>query len=200
MNTSRNKQILDLAQQVGVLRARDVARAGIPHSYLSRLTQRGQLQQVGRGLYMLPDAAITEHHTLVEASKRVPDGVICLLSALRFHQLTTHQPFQIWMALENKAWQPQVDVVPLRFVRFSGQAFAEGVDTHILEGTSVKVYNAAKTVADCFKYRNKIGLDLCLEALRTGLRQRKFSVDLLMHYAQICRVENSIKPYIEAMI
>jgi predicted transcriptional regulator of viral defense system len=196
----RSEQILALAQQTGVLRARDVVRAGIPHSYLSRLTKQGTLQQIGRGLYMLPGAAITEHHTLVEACKRVPNGVVCLLSALRFHQLTTHQPFQIWMALENKAWQPQVDTIPVRFVRFSGQAFTEGVDTQILEGVPVKIYGAAKTIADCFKYRNKIGLDLCVEALRTGLGQRKFTVDLLAHYAQLCRVQNIITPYIEAML
>ena len=200
MNNNRSEQILALAQQTGVLRARDVVLAGIPHSYLSRLTQQGQLQQIGRGLYMLPDAAITEHHSLVEACKRVPNGVIALLSALRFHQLTTQLPFQVWMALENKAWQPQVDVVPLRFIRFSGQSFTEGIDIHTLEGVPVKVYNAAKTVADCFKYRNKIGLDLCVEALRTGLRQRKFTVDLLVYYAQICRVETIIKPYVEAML
>ena len=200
MNEPRNDQILMLAKQKGVLRARDIAALGIPPSYLSRLTQQGRIERVGRGLYMLPDEEITEHHSLVEACTRVPIGVICLLSALSFHQLTTMMPFQIWMAIENKAWQPKVDELPLRFVRFSGEAFTTGVDVHTIEGVHVRVYDPAKTVADCFKYRNKIGLDLCIEALRSGLHQRKFTVNQLVHYAKICRVQNIIQPYLEALL
>lgn len=200
MHETQTDQLLALAQQKGVLRARDVVQQGIPHSVLSRLTQQGRLHRVERGLYMLPDSPVTEHHSLVEACTRVPTGVVCLLSALSFHQLTTQLPFQTWMALENKAWHPQIETLPLRFFRFSGLAFTEGVDIHIIEGIPVKIYNPAKTVADCFKYRNKIGLDLCLEALRTGLRQRKFFVAQLRHYAELCRVLTIMTPYTEAMI
>lgn len=200
MIETRNEYLLKLAQQKGVVRARDLAALDIPHTYLSRLVKQGQLERVGRGLYMLPDQTITAHHSLVEACTRVPIGVICLLSALSFHQLTTQMPFEIWMALENKAWQPKVKELPLRFVRFSGEAFTEGVEDHTIEGVSVKIYDAAKTVADAFKYRNKIGLDLCIEALRNGLRTRKFTVNQLVRYAKICRVQNVIRPYVEATL
>src|SRR5262245_11646935 len=127
MNETRKNQILRLAKQSGIIRARDVAQLGIPHTYLTRLMQGGQLQRIGRGLYMLPHVPITENHTLVEACKRVPTGVICLLSALRFHRLTTLAPFEIWLAIENKAWKPQLEDLPLRFVYFSDSAFSEGV-------------------------------------------------------------------------
>lgn len=198
-NLTRNAQILELVQSTGVLRPRDLDTLGIPPIYLSRLVAQGLLMRVGRGLYMLPDASVTEHHTLVEAAKRVPQAAVCLLSALRFHELTTQLPFQVWLAIENKAWPPRVTDLPLRFVRFSGAAFTTGVEAHTIEGVTVKVYTPAKTVADCFKYRHKIGLDVALEALRDGLHQHKFTVDDLWHYAKICRVSNVMKPYLEAM-
>jgi predicted transcriptional regulator of viral defense system len=199
MNTTRNAQIFNLAQSMGVLRPRDLGALGIPPIYLSRLVAQGLLTRVGRGLYMLPDASVTEHHTLVEAAKRMPQAVVCLLSALRFHEFTTQFPFQVWLAIENKAWPPRVTDLPLRFVRFSGAAFTTGVEAYTIEGVTVKVYTPAKTVADCFKYRHKIGLDVALEGLRDGLHQRKFTVDDLWHYAKICRVANVMKPYLEAM-
>jgi predicted transcriptional regulator of viral defense system len=200
MTQTRNTQILALAEHKGVLRARDLDPYGIPHSYLSRLTRQGLLQRIERGVYVLPDAPITTHHSLAEAATRVPNGVVCLLSALNFHQLTTQTSFEIWLAIGNKAWKPQVEALPLRFVRFSGPAYTEGIEVYTVDGVPVKIYEEAKTVADCFKYRHKIGLDLCLEALRNGLRRRKFSVDQLSHFAKICRVHNIIKPYIEAML
>jgi len=184
---------------MGVLRPRDLVQMSIPPIYLSRLVAQGLLMRVGRGLYTLPNASVTEHHTIAEAAKRLPKTVVCLLSALRFHELTTQLPFQIWLAIENKAWLPHVTDLPLRFVRFSGEAFSTGVEVHTIEGLPVKVYTPAKTVADCFKYRHKIGLDIALEALRDGLRQHKFTVDELWHYAKICRVANVMKPYLEAM-
>jgi len=199
-NTTHKAQIFALAQTLGILRPRDLVTQGVPPIYLSRLVAQGLLKRVGRGLYTLPDASVTEHHTLAEAAKRVPQAVVCLLSALCFHELTTQLPFQVWLAIENKAWRPQVTDLPLRFVRFSGQAFTTGIEVHQIEGVTVRVYTPAKTVADCFKYRHKIGLDVALEALRDGLRQRKFTVDSLWHAAQICRVANVIKPYMEAMV
>jgi predicted transcriptional regulator of viral defense system len=154
---------------------------------------------VGRGLYVLPDADVSEHHSLAEASKRVPHGVVCLLSALRFHNLTTQSPSEVWLAIGSKAWRPQVDYPRLRFVRFSDRALEAGVEEHSIEGVLVRVYSPAKTVADCFKYRNKIGLDVALEALRDCRRERKCSNDELWRYAKICRVANVMRPYMEAI-
>ncbi|MCL7455374.1 MAG: AbiEi antitoxin N-terminal domain-containing protein, partial [Anaerolineae bacterium] len=162
----RTQQILEIVAEAGVLRPRDLDAHGIPRIYLSRLCERGLLQRVGRGLYVLPNADVSEHHTLAEAGKRVPHGVVCLLSALRFHGLTTQSPSEVWLAIANKAWRPQVDYPPLRFVRFSERTLEAGVEEHSIEGVHVRVYNPAKTVADCFKYRNKIGLDTAVEALK----------------------------------
>jgi predicted transcriptional regulator of viral defense system len=194
----RTQQILEIVGEAGVLRPRDLDAHGIPRIYLSRLCERGLLDRVGRGLYVLPDADVSEHHTLAEAGKRVPHGVVCLLSALRFHGLTTQSPSEVWLAIGNKAWRPQVDYPPLRFVRFSERTLEAGVEEHSIEGVLVRVYNPAKTVADCFKYRNKIGLDVALEALRDCRRQRRCTNDELWHYAKICRVANVMRPYMEA--
>jgi predicted transcriptional regulator of viral defense system len=192
------RRILEMVEQAGVLRPRDLDAHGIPRIYLSRLCERGILQRVGRGLYVLSNADVSEHHTLAEAGKRVPHGVVCLLSALRFHGLTTQAPFEVWLAIGSKVWRPQVDYPRLRFVRFSARALEAGVEEHSIEGVIVRVYNPAKTVADCFKYRNKIGLDVALEALRDCRRQRICTNDKLWHYAKICRVANVIRPYMEA--
>jgi predicted transcriptional regulator of viral defense system len=200
MDETQSERILALAEKTGLLRTHDLVEQGIAYTTLSRLTQQGRLQRISRGVYALPDIPVTEYRSLVEASVRVPSGVICLLSALRFHQLTTHAPFEIWIAIENKRWKPRVEELPLRMFYFSGAAFTSGVETHTLEGLPLKIYDPAKTVADCFKYRNKIGIDLCIEALRTGLHQRRFTVDLLLNYAKICRVQKIMQPYLEAML
>ena len=195
----RTQRILEIVEQAGVLRPRDLDVHGIPRIYLSRLCERGLLQRVGRGLYVLPGADVTEYHTLAEACKRVPHGVVCLLSALRFHGLTTQSPFEVWLAIGSKVWRPRVDYPPLRFVRFSARALEAGVEEHSIEGVIVRVYNPAKTVVDCFKYRNKIGLHVALEALRDCRRQRRCTNDELWHYAKICRVANVMRPYMEAL-
>ena len=194
----RTQRILEIVEQAGVLRPRDLDAYDIPRIYLSRLCERGLLQRVGRGLYILPNADVSEHHTLAEACKRVPHGVVCLLSALRFHGLTTQSPYEVWLAIGSKVWRPQVDRPTLRCVRFSARALEAGVEEHSIEGVIVRVYNPAKTVADCFKYRNKIGLDVALEALRDCRRQRRCTNDELWHYAKICRVANVMRPYMEA--
>lgn len=196
--TNENR-ILNILEHESTLRPRDLDAYDIPRPYLHRLHERGLVMRVGRGLYMLPEADITEHHTLVEASKRVPKGIICLLSALQFHGLTTQAPFEVWMAIDNKARQPQVDYPSLRIVRFSGESLKAGIQEEEIEGVSIKIYNPAKTVADCFKYRNKIGLDVAIEALRDCRRQRLCSNDELWKYAKICRVTNIMKPYLEAI-
>jgi predicted transcriptional regulator of viral defense system len=189
-----------LAKTTGVLRAKDLNEHGITRAHLSRMVEQGLLQAVARGLYRLPNAPLTEHHSLVETAVRVPNGIICLLSALNFHGLTTQLPFEVWLAIEYKAWAVQEEQLPLRFVRFSGDAFTAGVEYHTIEGAPVKIYGPAKTVADCFKYRHKIGLDIALEAMRDGLRQRLFTVDNLWRYAGICRAQNVMRPYLEALL
>jgi len=200
MKQKRTQQILEIARRVGVLRPRDLDIYDIPRVYLRRLHDRKLLLRVGRGLYVLPDVKASEHHTLAEACKRVPHGVLCLLTALQFHGLTTQAPFEVWMAIERKAWLPQVNRPAIRFVRFSGKALTEGVEEHRIEGVLVKVYSPAKTVVDCFRYRNKIGLDVALEALRDCRRSRRCTMDDLWHYAQICRMAKVMKPYLEAMV
>jgi predicted transcriptional regulator of viral defense system len=197
--TDRTQRILEIVEQAGVLRPRDLDVHGIPRVYLSRLCERGLLQRVGRGLYVLSNVDVSEHHTLAEACKRIPHGVVCLLSALRYHGLTTQSPFEVWLAIGSKAWRPQVDYPRLRFVRFSARTLEAGVEEHSIEGVLVRVFDPAKTVADCFKYRNKIGLDVAIEALRDCRRQRKCTYDALWHYAKICRVANVMRPYMEAI-
>jgi predicted transcriptional regulator of viral defense system len=199
MGHTRNEQVLELAREAGILRARDLGRLGIAREHLSRLEERGLLARVDRGLYMLPDAEVTEHHSLVEATGRVPHGVVCLLSALAFHHLTTQAPHEVWMAIDAKAYRPKSDVLPLRVVRFSGAALTYGIETHVIEGARVRVFSPAKTVADCFKYRYKIGQDVALEALREIWRERRTTVHELMAAAQVCRVAKVMRPYLEAL-
>jgi len=195
----RKEKILELARQMGILRPRDVEAAGISREYLRRLYQKGDLMRVGRGLYALPDAPTSESVSLAEVAKRVPNSVVCLLSALQFHNLTTQIPHQIWIAIENKKWKPAFDYPPLDVVRFSGRAFSFSVEEHEVNRVPVKIYSPAKTVADCFKFRNKIGLDVAMEALRETWRSRKATMDELWEAARVCRVANVMRPYLEAV-
>jgi predicted transcriptional regulator of viral defense system len=191
-------RVVRLARQAGVLRTRDLEAHGVNRVALGRLVAAGVLERVGRGLYTAPTSKITAHHTLVEASVRVPACTVCLLSALRFHQLTTQSPHEVWIALGVKARKPRTDWPPLRVVRFSGAALAYGVEAHTIEGVEVRVTSLAKTVADCFKYRNKIGIDVAVEAL-TEYRRKRGSVDELMQAAAVDRVTVVIRPYLEAI-
>jgi len=197
--SDKTRQVVDAVRREGVLRPRDLDALGISRVYLQRLVRNGELRRVGRGLYTLAGAEPTEHRSLAEACKRVPQGVLCLLSALEFHGLTSQMPFEVWMALGKNARRPRVDRPAMRFVRFSGPAFEDGIERHQLENVEVKVYGPEKTVADCFKFRNKIGLDVAIEALRDCLRERKCSRSALWEFAQICRVANVMKPYLEAL-
>lgn len=200
MKTTATEEVLKLVRKKGIVRASELTRLGIPRTCLTRLVNNGQLHRVSRGIYAAADSNPTANRTLAEASKRVPGGVVCLLSALRFHDLTTQLPPEIWMAIDRKAWHPKEHILPLRIMRFSGQALSEGIEMHNVEGVSVRVYCPAKTVADCFKYRNKIGLDVAVEALRDAHRKRKCTMDELWHFARICRVTNLLRPYLEAIV
>jgi len=192
---------LRAAHARGVLRPRDLAALGVTRATLARLLAQGKLVRLGRGLYGAPDAqGRTEHQALVEVANRVPHGIFCLLSALRFHNLTTQSPFDVWVAIDRKAWRPRIEYPPLRVFRFSGPALAEGVETHTVQGAQLRVYSPAKTVADCFKYRNKIGIDIALEALRDAWRGRRVTMDELHRFSQICRVERVMRPYLESLV
>jgi len=192
-----SSRVRKLARSTGVFQVRDAVAAGVHPEAVRRLWKAGELSRIAHGLYELDGYDITEHHSLVEAARRVPNGVVCLLSALRFHDLTTQQPFEVWIAIDPKARLPKPEGVKLRVARFSGAALTEGLESHAIEGTTVRVYSAAKTVADCFKYRYKVGLDVAMEALREGWRERRFTVDELMRFARVCRVERVMRPYIE---
>ncbi len=198
MDTAADK-LIDLVRSLGLIRPRDLEPIGIPRISLTRAVRRGQLERVGRGLYGLPGRQVSEHGALAEVARRVPKGVVCLLSALRFHGLTTQAPFEVWLAIENKAITPKLDYPPLRIVRFSGAALTEGVEEHVVDDVTVRITCIAKTVADCFKYRNKIGLDVALEALREAWHEKRMTSDDLWRYAKVCRVANVMRPYLDSL-
>ncbi len=192
--------VLGLARQRQLLRARDLAEHGLPTMALSRLVATGRLERVARGIYSLPGIPLSEHRSLAEVALRVPQGIVCLLSALRVHDIGTQAPFEVWIAIPSNSPTPQLDQPALRAIRMSGPALSEGVESMQIDGVDVRVFNAAKSIADCFKFRNKIGLDVALEALRDGWAQRKVTVDALWHYATINRVSNVMRPYLESVI
>lgn len=173
--------------------------AGIPREYLLRLMRRGVLERSGRGLYRLADAPVTEHHSLAEVAKRLPHSTVCLLSALAFHEITTQNPAEVWIALPAGSRTPRASGPQLRVVRFTGRALTEGREVHRIEGVAVGIYSPAKTVADCFKFRSKIGLDVALEALRECVGQRKATIREIHQFARICRVARVMQPYLEAL-
>jgi predicted transcriptional regulator of viral defense system len=200
--SSKTEQALRLVGQKGMVRPRDLAPFGIEPYHFRRLLQKGQLAQVSRGLYRSVEHEPTPHHRLAEVAKRVPNGVICLLSALYYHQLCTQSPAEVWVAIDRKSHLPSMEDKTVRFVRFSGAALREGVEKHLIEGVPVNITSCSKSVADCFKYRYKTGkdgLNVALEALRTCLRQRKCPPDRLLKCAKICRVESIMHPYLQAL-
>lgn len=193
------EDLLALVHQMGVLRARDLRTHGISRAYLGQLVEEGQLKRVDRGIYVLPEATRSTHFSLAEAAKRVPGGVICLRSAFAFHQPTFMAPDKVWMALDRDAHRPQVTTPPLHLVRFSGLARSYGVETHQVDGVIIRVYSPAKTVADCFKFRNKLGVDVALEVLRETWYTRRATLSDLWEAAQVCRVTSVMRPYLEIL-
>ncbi|MGV8122283.1 MAG: type IV toxin-antitoxin system AbiEi family antitoxin domain-containing protein [Candidatus Xenobiia bacterium LiM19] len=183
----------------GVVKTEAFVKMNISRAYLSKMKVRGLITQTGRGYYTLPKRSISEYHGLVEVSVAFPGGVICLLSALQFHKLTTQNPFKVWVAIGRRDRRPAYKGVPTIIVRYSPACLKEGIERHSIEGVEVRVFNIAKTIADCFKFRNKIGIDVALEALRECLRKRSCSMDDLWHYARICRVSKIMRPYMEAL-
>jgi predicted transcriptional regulator of viral defense system len=196
---TRLTQAGDLAANLGVFRARDMVAAGYSREYLRRLVGREQVRQLGRGLYASVNFDGDHHLTLVEAAKRVPRGVVCLISALQFHRIGTQAPHQVWLALPRATNFPRSGNPPFRFCKFSQASYAFGVEEHALPGGPVRIYSPAKTVADCFKYRNKYGLDVAVEALREGWREKKFTMSELTRAAAVCRVSRVLQPYLEML-
>jgi predicted transcriptional regulator of viral defense system len=193
------EKTLTLIRKMGVVRPRDLAPHSIPPEYLRRLCARGLLEQPVRGVYRALETEPTAHHSLAAVAKRVPNGVICLLSALRFHEFTTQSPPDVWIGIRSGARVPALGNLLVRIVRYSEESLAAGCDTHRTEGVPMRVTNPAKTVADCFKYRNKIGLDVAIESLRECRRLRLATPSQLADYAKINRVFNVMRPYLEAM-
>jgi predicted transcriptional regulator of viral defense system len=199
MNLDNTCNIESFFRDAAVKRPRDLEADGLNRVRLATAVREGNVERLGRGLYRLSESPVTENHSFVLAAKRVPRGVICLLSALRFHNLTTQNPHEVWMALPQHSWRPTEDGQPLRLIWLSPQSFKAGVETHKIEGLSVNVYSVAKTVADCFKYRNKIGVDVAMEALRDAWRGKRCTIDELMKAARLCRVANVMRPYLESL-
>jgi len=193
------QKIMQYVGEHGIVRPRDIETIGLPRQYLVRLHHQGKLNRPGRGIYTLADAKVTERHSYAEVAKRVPKAAICLLSALAFHEITTQNPASVWIALPKGARRPVLDSPSLRIVRLSGLSLTKGIENHQVDGVPVRVYSAAKTVADCFKFRNKIGLDIAIESLKDCLRQKRASINEIYRFAKVCRVSNVIRPYMEAL-
>lgn len=192
-------RVLQLARKRASISRQDVAAAGMHTQTLSRLVRTGALERTARGRYRLPGRPVSEHHGLAIVASTVPQGVICLLSALSFHEIGTQLPSEVWVALDRRAHRPALHFPRLRVVRFGGQALTQEVEVHRIEGQNVRVYSVSKTIADVFKYRNKVGLEVALEALREAWRTRRFTMDEIIASARICRVERVMRPYLEAL-
>jgi predicted transcriptional regulator of viral defense system len=200
MAQKSSEKVLRLARRHGSVSRQTVYAAGIHTQALSRMVRDGALERVAPGQYRVPDAPVTEHHGLAVVAAAAPKAVVCLLSALSFHQIGTQLPHAIWIAIDRRARSPTLSYPPLHVVRFSGMALTEGIETHEIEGQIVQIFSVAKTIADLFKYRNKIGLDIALEALRDAWRARRFTMTEIHRYARVCRVERVMAPYLEALV
>ena len=209
MRPTKREELEKLAELHQTIRPEDLKRAGIPCSYLSELVRAGKLERLARGLYTSTRHSPSEHITLLEVSHRLSKAVICLLSALRFHEVGTQSPHEVWIALPRQfKWNPKpggpghnpkISYPPVRIVRFSDDEMGFGVQQYQVAGSTIRVFSPAKTIADCFKFRNKIGLDVALEALRDVYRQKKATMNELWEAAKVCRVANVMRPYLESL-
>lgn len=197
---SRQRAETVFREQGGTLRMSVALRHGITRYVLYAMLEEGKLERLARGVYRLADLPSLGNPDLVTVAQRIPKGVICLVSALAFHELTTQIPHVVWVAVKRRSRVPRIEWPPVRVLEFTGEAYSAGTETHALDGTPVSIYSREKTLADCFKYRNRIGRDIALEALTTYLRAGGTDIDALMKYARICRVSNVIRPYLEAML
>jgi predicted transcriptional regulator of viral defense system len=199
MEADAHTKTLALITRKGLIRPRDVEAAGLLRSSLYELLEEGKLVKVERGLYTLPDFPITERHSYAQATKVVPHGVICLLSALRFHGLTMENPAEVWVSIPRGTWRPGSKTLQLRFVQCDPKRFAAGVETHRVEGVDVRVTSVARTIADCFKCRNQIGINVAVEALRDAIRRKHLKLDDLWRHAKALRLTRVLLPYLETL-
>lgn len=200
MKNTYAKQIIEKLDEVGTLRSSELEALGITRATLSRMVDAGLIERVSRGLYRKANALLSENEELVNIALKSPKAVFCLLSALQFHELTTQWPRQVWIALPQGVRPPRMDHPVIRVVRLSGSAYSSGIETHVSDQVKLKVYSPAKTVVDCFKFRNKIGLDVALEALNDVLKKKKATMDEIYRFAKIERVHKVMQPYLEAMM
>ena len=198
VSTQRDR-LLGLLDSTPIVRSSEIRRHGIDAKTVQRMVEAGDIVQVSRGVYARPDLDARSHHSLVEAQMIVQSGVVCLLSALSFHEVGTQAPRDVWMAVRRGSRVPKAGQSPIRVVTFSGQAFTEGVEQYEIEGIPVRIYSVAKTIADCFKYRNKLGTDVAIEALREAVHARRVDVNELLRCADICRVRSAMTPYLESV-
>lgn len=199
MELTRTGAARELLQAKGLVRAHELAQLGVAGETLQQLLRKGVIVRISRGLYAAPDRVLNEHDQLAQLAIKYPNMVFCLLTALQIHGLTTQAPHEVWVAILPNARAPQVSYPPLRIVRLSDPGL--GLEQITLDGVvHIPVTSVAKTVADCFKFRNKIGLDIALEALRDAWRQKKVTMDELWEMAQLCRVANVMRPYLESLV
>jgi predicted transcriptional regulator of viral defense system len=196
---SKTKLLLTAFNNRNMMTTAEIEQLGMSREYLRRLVKSGQVHRLSRGLYAAANAPFNSHVTVVEASRLIPGGVICLLTALRYHELTTQSPFEVWIAVAREAWKPNPDGLSVRYVEMREPSFSAGVENHTIDNISIPIFCVAKTLADCFKFRNKIGIDVAIEALRDALRRKSTNADEIWHYAKICRVSKVIYPYLEAI-
>lgn len=199
MKLDWHKALKELFNGETVLRSRDLEQRGLSRTQIREAMDIGALNRVGRGLYALPGAEPSEHNSLVQVVKRVPHSAICLLSALRFHDLTSQNPHEVWIAIGPKDRKPTLEYPSIKVVRYGAERFGIGLEEHEVEGTTLRVYSVARTVVDLFRYRNKVGLDVALEALKEGWKEGKFSLAEINRIAGICRMRNVMKPYLESL-
>lgn len=196
----KTQDVLEIAKRQGLVRPRDIKAKGLSREYLRRLAASGKLLRLGRGVYCRPEDCETELLPLLEVAKRCPSAVICLLSALGFHKLTTQLPHETWIAVAKGSWRPSSAAVKVKTLSLSGESFNFGIETVDIHGVRLRVYCIEKTIADCFKFRNRIGLDVAIEALKDAWRQKRLAVDKLHEAAKVCRVANIMRPYMESII
>ena len=197
---SQRQRIIEFLQERGMARLSEIVATGVTAAAVSRLEREGSITRLSRGLYQLPDAALDQHQRLAEAAKLIPKGVICLASALAYHELTDYIPRRVWIAIGPKDWKPQVSYPPIRTVRFSTADLTRHIETHDIEGVPVRITNPARTVVDLFRYRSKIGQNLAIEGLRETLRTRKATPAEIQAIAAGARQWRHLQPYLEAIV
>lgn len=199
MGTEKEK-VKKLLSQTPFLKTQEITSKGINRKTIQRMTENGELIKISRGLYCSPDYTPDTYHSIIEAQKMIKQGVICLQSALSYHEIGTQNPSQTWIAIPKGAWKPEINQLPIQIVRFSGEAYDQGIIEKKIDNETIRIYNIPKTIADCFKYRNKIGLETGIEALKDVIRNKRTTVEELVHYSEICRVKKIITPYLESII